>query len=221
MADRMPAPSQEVMDDGPRGVSPAERWRAIPRARRRALTAAVALLLACAAAGIGGRQGAAWLEERRLADRVQLRASIDVRSWSTTMTSRGRVDFFARVYNTGRRPVSITAVRITQPGLSIRSRPAPPRAVDAGEWLRVPLSVILDCTRHRTPPPAGGLRGEVAASSPNGRARDVVASFDRATLITDVADTLCRIRPGLRDAELSGPVGSGQRDGTPRPGRLA
>jgi hypothetical protein len=211
MADEPNSSVHEVLDDGPRGVSPAELWSAVPRRRRRGMAAGVAVILAFTAAGAGVREAQQWLQERRLRDQVELRAAIDVQSWSSPLAG-DRVDFFAIVHNTGSRPVRVTAIDIRYPRLHIRNRAAPRRPLAAGETLRVPLSVILDCTDRRTPR-AGGLRGTVAASGANGRVRSVPASFDRSGLATDVADTLCSIRPNLRGAELSGPLGSGSGRG--------
>jgi hypothetical protein len=68
----------------------------------------------------------------------------------------------------------------------------------------VPVSVRLDCTRAATT--GDGLRGTVDAIPLSARQHTVSVIVEGAFLITDVADTLCRVKPDLKDAELSGPI---------------
>jgi len=59
---------------------------------------------------------------------------------------------------------------------------------------------------HREQAGAGSLRAKIVATPESGRERKVPTALAQTALVTDVADTLCRVRPDLRGRELSGSV---------------
>jgi hypothetical protein len=147
-----------------------------------------------------------WLDERSLRNQVSLRANIAVWASSSSPPVGGRVDYSVSIRNLGERPIRVTKVDIVNTRLRIRNRDTRPRVLGAGQTVSVPLSVRIDCTAGEGQVRQERLRGAIAAYPLSGRLRTVRPTFGHATLITDVADTLCRVRADLQGAELSGPV---------------
>lgn len=174
------------------------RWAALPRSARR-LVLALAVLLVAGAGIVELRERAA---DRARARVVDLTASVDVTSSSTTPVG-GQVSFFLLVRNEGPLPLQVTAVRGSVAGLRLRELDRVERPVPPGAETAVPLSVRLDC---RTYEGGGGLTTEVSVRRADGGGTTRRVRPDPADLLLDVALTLCRSVPGLRDQEISGPV---------------
>jgi len=151
------------------------------------------------------------LTERRLRDEVALTAAIDIYASSTSPTG-GRVDFYVVLHNDGSRRVQIARLAAEAGGLRLRSAGVLPQVLDGGSAVRVPLSVRLDCTRERL----DVLRAAVSASPGSGRRRAVTVTLGASQLITDIADSLCSVKPELADQELSGPLRAAQAGDHPR-----
>lgn len=198
-----PAPDL-IESSQPAGSRLVDSWRALPRRNRAAARVCVAVLAALVVAAYGVDEVRTSLSARALDDQVILEAALGASS-SSMSAGAGRVDFFASVLNAGPRPVLVRGVEIAAPRLRITSSTTPPLRIAPGETALVPLSVLLDCA-DRAADPTSGLRGTVLATAHSGRRRSVIATFGQARLVTDVADTLCQLTPGLRDVELDGPV---------------
>jgi hypothetical protein len=199
-------PGAGVLENDPWLVSRfSERWRQKPRWWRRAVAVSALLLFVVPATLFGASLGRAWLIERGLRDEVSLVGTVHVLATSTTPLG-GSVNYNVAVRNTGARPVQITGVDISQSRLHITDKSPSPLRLAAGETGEVAVSVRLDCTRGGPFDPRDGLRGEVVAIARSGTQHRVYIAFEQGFLLTDVANTLCRVRPGLTDEELSGPV---------------
>lgn len=200
----LPGPG-ELLESGPPPVPWRDRWAALPRAARRLVAGLVVLALAGA--------GVAWYldraAERELAERVALTASLGVSSSSTTPPG-GEVGYFAVVRNDGPNPVEVAAVAGATDRLrvSMRNRSGP--RLDPGTEHAIALSVLLTCRPGR--PPAE-LPVEIRLRRADGGTTSRRVDLQPAALVTDVAATLCAVRPGLRDHELSGPALRPQDDG--------
>ena len=174
------------------------RWTALPRSARRLVLAVVVLLVAVVGV-VELRDRAA---ERARARVVDLAASVDLSSSSTTPPG-GQVSFFLLVRNEGPLPVLVTSVRGSAAGLRLRELDGVQRRVTPGTRTAVPLSVRLDCRTYRG---GDGLTADVSVRRQDGGSAVRRVRPDPADLLLDVATTLCRSQPGLRDQEISGPV---------------
>jgi hypothetical protein len=201
VTDRRVAP--DVLENGPStSLRLSDEWRRTPPRRRRAVSFSIGVLTAVLALGVLAIQGRGWLVERGLRDQVSLVATVRVSAAS--MTPRGgSVNYIVAVRNTGPRAVQITGVDVSASRLEVRGTSAAALRLVPGDSGEVPVSVRLDCTRAATT--GDGLRGTVAIPL-NARQHTVSVTVDGAFLITDVADTLCRVKPDLKNAELSGPI---------------
>jgi hypothetical protein len=197
----------DVLEGGMQPPRWRRRWTALPRAARQLLVAVV-VLLAAGAGGLWLRDRAA---ERALAERVDLTASMGLSSLSTTPPG-GQVSFFVVVRNDGALPVRITGLEGAATGLRLRMLDDVVRQVSPNGEAAVPVSVRLTCPRY-----AGGegLTTEVAVRRADGAAVIRRVRPDPADLLLDVATTLCKSRPDLRDQEISGPVLDGLAAGEP------
>jgi hypothetical protein len=157
------------------------------------------------AAVLVGRQVQGWAAVRALDDEVALRADVGVSATSTS-TDGGRLDYYVTVRNTGPRPVRIDGLTLTTTRLSIRSRNFDGVRIGPGQAVDVPVSVRLDCLARSGAAGANPLRGTISAEPASGHPRAVATQPTGQSLVTDVADTVCRQHPGTSGAELSGPV---------------
>ncbi len=172
----------------------------LARGGRRLVAALAALVLL----GGGVLFVRSWSADHELRQAVDLTATLGVAS-SSTSPPGGAVRYYLLVRNDGALPVSVTSVDAAAPGLRLRMRDEGERRIAPGREVEVPLSVRLTCV-----PGAGAARPALAAAL--GVRREDGGSTSRpvevrpAALVLDVAETLCAVRPGLRDHELSGPV---------------
>lgn len=174
------------------------RWTALPPSARRLVAVVVVLLLA----GVGVVELREWAAERARARVVDLATSVDVLSSSTTPPG-GQVSFFLVVRNDGPLPVVVTSVAGSAAGLRLRELDGVQRRVPPDASAAVPLSVRLDCGTYDG---GAGLTAEVSVRRQDGGSAAQQVRPDPADLLLDVATTLCRSQPGLRDEEISGPV---------------
>jgi hypothetical protein len=155
-----------------------------------------------------------WLADRDARDEVSLAGTVRVSATSMTPAG-GAVNYTVAVRNTGPRSVRITGVDVAHPRVRIRGTAGtggtggPALSLASGDTGEVAVSVRLDCTRGGPFAPDEGLRATVDAIALSGRRHRVDVSLDRASLITTAANTMCRVRPDLEDAELSGPILAG------------
>ena len=171
-------------------------WTELPAAGRRALVAV--LLVALAGGAVLWLRHLAAEQERR--ERVDLATSLGVVS-SSTEPPGGRVRFFVLVRNDGPLPVSVTAVDGGGQGLRVQMLADGERTVGPGREIEIPLSVRLTC-----PASAGELAADLRVRRQDGGSTTRRTTLKPAQPVTDVAVTLCAVRPGLRDHELAGPV---------------
>jgi hypothetical protein len=177
-----------------------QRWRALP-GRVRRLVAVLAVLTVVSAGGLQLRD---WLQAREFAQRVVLSASLGV--WtSSTARPYGYVSYFVEVRNGGTRPLSVTAVDMTTEQLRLRMRSAEPRRVEAGQEIGILVSVRLTC--GEADGRSSALPAEVTVRREDGGSAARRVDLQPSALILDAATTLCAVRPGLSDHEISGPIG--------------
>ncbi len=188
----------DVLEGGMRPAPWRRRWTALPRAARLSV-AGLVVLLAAAGGGLWLRDRAA---ERALAQRVDVAASFSVSSLSTTPPG-GQVAFFLVVRNEGVRPVWVTSVGGGDDGLVLGTHDEVERQVAPHGEASVPVSVRLTCDRYAG---GGGLTAEIGLRRTDGSTVIRRSRPDPASALTEVATTLCAVRPDLRDQELSGPV---------------
>jgi hypothetical protein len=191
-------PAGDLLEGGLRPPWWRRGWMALPRTAR-LLVVGLVVVLVLGAAGLELRHRAS---ERALARQVDLAASMGLSSLSATPPG-GQVSFFVVVRNYGARPVRITAVEGSAGGLRIGMLDDLERSVSPDGETAVPVSVRLTCADY-----AGGegLTTEIAVRREDGGAATRRLRPDPADLLLDVAATVCGVRPGLRDQELSGPV---------------
>lgn len=200
-------PGREVLEGGSPdrdrrgGGRRSSWWAALPTWGRMGVAglAALAVLLA------GASAVADWWSERRARDRLDLQATLRVSS-SSSSPPGGRVDYYVEVRNAGPRPVRLGAVSAGWPGLAVVNRSRLGDAVAPGQDRLVALSVRLDCRGLQARARARDPALSVVATPWSDRRRTVLVPVRQAYLLTDAADLLCRLRPGLRGRELSGPV---------------
>lgn len=199
VADRCPETGGELLESPPSSTAWRARWAALPRRRRRLVAAAAALLLTVA----GAARLREHLAERAAEQRVVLAVSLGVEA--SDSISGGRVDYFLRVRNDGSRPVSVMSLRASAGRVRLQLMDGG-RLVDAGREAAIPISVLLTCAtdggRSAGPPPKADL---VIRRADGGSVSERIA-LRPATVVPDVAATLCRARPELHDYELSGPI---------------
>lgn len=147
-------------------------------------------------------------EERRaelaMADQVLLQVSLEVSS-SSSSPPGGRVDYFLSVRNQGARTVYLIAVSFAAARFEATSRSTGETALRSGGEIFVPLSVALDCARPDPPAQGAAVSALVSAVAASGRTQRVRVPLARASLLTDVATTLCGVVPSFA-GEMSGPV---------------
>jgi len=174
-------------------------WESVPLpARRLGVLLAVVVVLAA---------GVLWLRDRAAgrerAQAIDLVPALAVES-SSTSPPGGRVSYFLVVRNDGERPVTVTAITGGDGGVLLSMLDDDARTVAAGAESSIPLSVRLTCAGAGAG--AGPLPAELALRREDGGATSREIALEPADLLRDVAVTLCAVRPGLRDRELSGPV---------------
>jgi hypothetical protein len=174
---------------------------ALPPAGRRLVVAVAVLVLL----GGGVVEFRTWSAERDIRQAVELTTALDVTSSSTSVPG-GEVRYVVRVRNDGSRPVSVTAVDAAGAGVRVRMGDARHLPVAAGHEIAVPVSARLSCGEGTDAARGGGLAGEVRVRREDGGSTTRRVHLEPAALLLDVARTLCAVRPGLRDHELSGPV---------------
>jgi hypothetical protein len=174
------------------------RWRSLPRAVRRLVVVVVVLGLATA----GGVELRDRMVARELGQRVVLSTSLGV--W-TSSTSRpyGYVSYFVAIRNGGTQPLSVTDVELSTEQLRLRMRSDAPRRVEAGQEIQVLVSVRLTCSTAR---PSSALPAQVSVRRDDGSGATRDVDLQPSALILDAANTLCAVRPGLTDHEISGPI---------------
>jgi hypothetical protein len=77
--------------------------------------------------------------------------------------------------------------------------------VDAGYEVTLPISVVLTCAAGAGRP-EGPLNAVLMVRRADGVSMAERVPLRPAALVLGVAATLCGVRPGLRDYELSGPI---------------
>lgn len=117
----------------------------------------------------------------------------------------GSVHFWVAVRNDGPLPVAVTAVDAADTGLRIRMADDGDRQVPPGREVGIPLSVRLTCAPG-TGAAQPSLDAEIGVRREDGGTTSRPAELQPASLVLDVAASLCQVRPDLRDHELSGPV---------------
>jgi hypothetical protein len=187
----------DVLENVPEPFWWQRRWAGLSRRGRR-----LSVLLAVLGLFTGGTLW--WQDraaERDLRQRVVLSTTLGV--WtSSTSPPGGAVGWFVLVRNDGRQPVTVTAVEATGDRLRIRTSDDGGRLVPPGEEVEMPVSVRLTCGGEDT----HAVRVEVAVRREDGGPVTRRSELADASLVQDVATTLCSVRPDLRDHELSGPV---------------
>ena len=190
----------EVLEDGD-GTS---SWDApptpLPRGGRRLVVALAALVLL--AGGILFVRN--WSAERELRQAVELTATFGLMS-SSTVPPGGSVRYFLLVRNDGALPIAVTSVAAAAPGLEVRMRDDEWRKIVPGMEIEIPLSVRLTCVPG-VGDPRPSLDAVIGVHREDGGSTSRPAELRPALLVLDVAASLCRARPDLREHELSGPT---------------
>jgi hypothetical protein len=175
-----------------------ERWALLSPATRR-LVVVLGVLCVVAAGLVWFRD---WSADRELRNRIALTTALGVSSSSTTPPG-GEVGFFVVVRNDGARPVEVTAVEGATDRLRLSMRYDHQPRLDPGTVNAIALSVRLTCRPGRGP---AELPVEIRLRRQDGGTTSRRVDLQPAALVRDVATTLCAVRPGLRDHELSGPA---------------
>jgi hypothetical protein len=169
-----------------------------PRRRRLLVVLGVVVVLVC-----GGLWLRDWSADRALRQAVELTATFGVES-SSTSPPGGSVGYFVLVRNQGTRPVTVTSVVASGPGLRVRMRSSGGHRIAAGRETVIPLSARLTCADGVGARSA--LPAAIVVRREDGGSATRRVALAPASLVLDVAATLCGVRPGLTDHELSGPV---------------
>lgn len=193
-------PGVELLEDGDGGASWDTPPEPLPRGVRR-LVAGLAALVLLAGGVLFVRN---WSAEREFREAVDLTATFGVVS-SSTSPPGGSVRFFVLVRNDGALPIAVTTVAAVEPGLRMRMRDDGAREIAPGSEIEIPLSARLSCV-----PRAGDARpsltAEIGVLREDGGWTTESVELRPASLLLDVAASVCLARPELRDHELSGPV---------------
>jgi hypothetical protein len=123
---------------------------------------------------------------------------------SSTSPPGGAVGFFVLVGNDRAVPVSVTSVNASTDSLRLRMRDDVARRIEPAHEIEIPVSVRLTCVAGGGDP--APLSTELRVRREDGGSTTRRVDLQPASLVLDVAATLCVVRPGLRDHELSGPV---------------
>ncbi len=199
--DGRPDPVEDLLEGGT-GPSVQQRlWAALPPAAR-ALLVAVGVCALVAAALFWWRDQAV---ERELRQRVVVGSSIGVWS-SSTFPPGGSVHYFLLVRNDGPRPVSIEFFDASADGLRLRLRSSADHRLEAGAEIALPLSARLTCGGAPGEAQRSGLDPRLSVRNEDGGSVVRHVEPGAAESLLGVAETLCQVRPGLVDHELSGPV---------------
>lgn len=181
-----------------------QRWQSMPARRRKALSVGTVLALAMALTVVGVVQVRAWQADRDRREFVSLGVSIGV--WaSSSSPPGGEVRYYLAIHNASAEPLEVTSVRASGDRLRIRARDDDARWLAAGREILVPLSALLTCS-SAAGHGGGGLRVEVGVHRDDVDLGSQRLSMPDAALLVDAAETLCSVRPSLRDYELSGPI---------------
>jgi len=171
-----------------------------PRRRRSRLLVAVVVLAVLLAGGVRLRT---WLADRELRQAVELTTTFGVDS-SSTSPPGGAVRYFLVVRNAGRSPIWVTSVDASSQGLRVRMQEAGAYRIDVSGEVEIVLSAQVTCAGDVDT--AGPLPASLGIRRADGSTVTRRVELRPASLVLDVAATLCETRPGLRDHELSGPV---------------
>jgi hypothetical protein len=163
----------------------------------------VLALVVVALLGCGGLWFRQWSAAREMRQAVELTTAFGVDS-SSTSPPGGEVSFYVLVRNAGTSPVSVTSVTAADGGLRLRMRDAGPYRIGVGSEAEIVLSARVTCADGVDP--TGPLPASLGVRRQDGSALTSRVQLRPASLVLDVAATLCETRPALRDHELSGPV---------------
>ena len=179
-------------------------WLSVPVRRRRGARVATATLVVVVLAASGAVHLRSSLDERDRRGVVNLEVSMGV--WaSSSSPPGGHVTYYFAIRNDGEAPLEVTSVTATGDRLRLRSRDDIARRLEAGQEILVPLSALLTCSSGIVDAD-GAPRVQIDARRDDGSVKRQWPLLRDATLLLDAADTLCHVRPGLTDYELSGPV---------------
>ena len=126
-------------------------------------------------------------------------------SASSNAASGGYVNYYVAVRNGGAQPLELTSLRVSGDRVDLRARGNGSRRVAPGREVLVPVSALLTCP-GRDGPTGDQLLVDLDVTRADGESARQTTSLNGVSLVLDVAETLCRLRPDLRDYELSGPV---------------
>lgn len=171
-----------------------------PERRRHRVLVALAILVLVAAGGLEWRN---WAAQRATRQAVELTTTFGVDS-SSASPPGGAVRYFVLVGNGGVRPISVTSVNGSSGGLRVSAGEPGPYRIDVRGEVEIVLSVRVTCVGgvDATQP----LRASLGVRREDGSTLTRRVELRPASLVLDVAATVCAARPGLRDHELSGPV---------------
>ena len=175
--------------------------------RSRGLVAGLAVLVLLGGGALFVRN---WSAERELRQAVELSTSFGVWS-SSTIRPGGEVGYYLLVRNDGALPMSVTSVDAAGVGLRLSMRDEGERRIPPGREIEIPMSVRVTCVPG-TGVARPSLAAEIGVRREDGGTTSRPAELRPASLLLDVAATLCAVRPDLRDHELSGPVLGGPTD---------
>lgn len=171
-----------------------------PERRRHRALVALGLLVLLAAGGLWWHS---WAADRAVRRAVELTTTFGVDS-SSASPPGGAVRYFVVVHNGGARPVSVTSVNASSGGLRVRAQEPGPYRIDVRGEVEIVLSVRVTCAGGVDP--TGDLPAALGVRREDGSTLTRRVELRPASLVLDVAATVCASRPGLSDHELSGPV---------------
>jgi hypothetical protein len=145
-----------------------------------------------------------WSAERDLRQEVDLTVAFGLLS-SSTVPPGGSVRYFLLVRNDGALPIAVMSVDAAAPGLQLQMQDEGERKIAPGREIEIPLSVLLTCVPG-VGDPRPSLDAEIGIRREDGGSTSRPAELRPALMVLDVAASLCRARPDLRDHELSGPT---------------